>query len=93
MATRSYESGTIKVVWLEKDADKIYSKMFDTPAEAEKFGKTKKNYVIFSLIDQQNMEEFSWKLLPYGNHQLYIKLIGGYLKHKATALKILEKFF
>lgn len=71
----SYESGKIKVVWLADDPNKIYSKMFETIESAEKFAKGKKYYLIFALETQHNMEEFSWKLLPYGRHKIYFWLV------------------
>lgn len=75
MVKADYEKGTIKVVWVERDPEKIYSKMFNEEHEAEQFGETKDDYVIFALESQKGMEEFSWKLLPYGRHKLYTRLI------------------
>ena len=75
MVKTNYEKGTIKVVWVERDPEKIYSKMFNEELEAEQFGKTKEDYVIFALESQKGMEEFSWKILPYGRHKLYTKLV------------------
>ena len=40
------EKGTIKVVWLSRNRKKIFSKMFESKNEAEKFGKRKKNYYL-----------------------------------------------
>ncbi len=78
MAKADYEKGTIKVVWVEKDIDSIYSKMFDDIHKAEEFGKEKKNYIIFALVRQKKMAEFSWKLLPYGKHRLYKLILNTY---------------
>lgn len=83
-ATPEYEEGTIKVVWIQHDPLHIYSKMFDDIAEADKFGRTKGDYVIFSLVKQAKMEEFAWKLLPYGNYRLYTSVVGGYKKSKES---------
>lgn len=75
MADGSYEKGKVKVVWVEDNPDKIYSKMFDNEEEADKFGSGKNDYVIFSLEKQSHMEEFEWKILPYGRYKLYQRLI------------------
>lgn len=86
MTTRLYEKGTIKVVWLEDEADKIYSKMFDRVNEADEFTKDKRDYLIFSLIKHKNMEEFSWELLPFGKHKLYKILFRVYRWWKSYSL-------
>ena len=78
MFSNIYEKGTIKVVWLEKDLLKIYSRMFEDEKEAEKFGKAKKDYVIYRLLIQKNMKDFSWELLPYGKYKLYKLLFSLY---------------
>ncbi|MBI4035751.1 hypothetical protein HY383_02290 [Candidatus Daviesbacteria bacterium] len=72
-----YGKGKIKVVWIEYDPKKIYSKMFDGKKEAEEFAKEKKAYLVFSLEKQSNMEKFTWKLLPYGKYKTYLGLIRG----------------
>lgn len=92
MATTTYEKGTIKVVWIEHDPDEIYSKMFEDELDAERFAKKKGDYIIFSLVTQKNMEEFSWKILPYGKHKLYKKLIHNYQKYRGSILEKLLKF-
>lgn len=70
-----FEKGKIKVVWIESDPGKIYSKMFDVKKEAQEFAKAKgENYLIFALIKQSRMEEFSWRLLPYGRYKFYLRL-------------------
>lgn len=75
MTNSTYEKGKIKVVWIEDNPEKIYSKMFNSEAEAKKFSAEKKDFVVFALEKQTNMEEFSWKLLPYGRYKLYLRLI------------------
>jgi hypothetical protein len=63
--------GLIKVVWIEKDLDEIYSRMFDDEKAAERFGRTKKDFVVFRLLWQRNLKEFGWVILPYGKQRLY----------------------
>ena len=75
---KAYEKGQIKVVWIDDDPEKIYSKMFDTEEKAQKFAGQKKDFVIFSLETQTNMDEFSWKILPYGKYRVYLNLVKGY---------------
>lgn len=82
MSLEAYSEGTIKVVWIVEGKNEIYSKMFKTEEEAEAFAREKKDYLIFSLLEQEHMKEFTWKLLPYGNYDLYQKLISLYHKHK-----------
>lgn len=92
MSPPIYEKGTIKVVWIEQDPERIYSKMFEDEKIADKFAKSKKDYIIFALVKQENMEEFEWVLLPYGHHDLYKKLLRYYQKHKhniGTLLRLL----
>jgi hypothetical protein len=78
MTSKIYEKGTIKVVWLEKDPLKIYSRMFEDERSAVKFGKVKKDYVIYKLLEQKNMKDFSWELLPYGKYKVYKLLFRVY---------------
>jgi len=75
---KPYERGQIKVVWIEEDNLKIYSKMFNDVKQAKKFAGSKKDYVIFALIHQKNMEEFTWKLLPYGKYKIYLRILEFY---------------
>lgn len=75
MASTVYEKGKIKVVWIEDNPLKIYSKMFDKEKDAKDFGQKKKDYLIFALERQENMQEFSWKLLPYGKYRIYLNLV------------------
>ena len=91
MATPAYEKGTIKVVWVEDNIHEIHSKMFDDEKEAAEFAKNKEEYIIFSLLKQKNMEDFSWRILPYGNHKIYLILLRNYHRYKGNLLKILKK--
>lgn len=93
MANTPYERGKIKVVWIEDDPEKIYSKMFDTEKKAKKFAKGKKDCLVFILENQSNMEEFSWKLLPYGRYKLYLRLIGSLHTRKINILKKIKNAF
>ncbi len=90
MSIEAYSKGTIKVVWITDSSDEIHSHMFETETEADAFGKTKGTFLIFSLIKQEKMQTFSWKLLPYGQYELYHKLMTLYFKHKdnQTLLKL-----
>ncbi len=89
--TIQYEKGTIKVVWVEDAIHEIQSKMFEDEKEAAQFAKYKKDYIIFSLIKQKNMETFSWKILPYGNYKIYLMLLRMYYRFRGNLLKILKK--
>lgn len=75
--TRVYKKGTIKVVWIT-DGKEIFSKMFDNERSAVNFSKDLKDFLIFELLERKQMEEFTWKLLPYGRHDLYLKLLKLY---------------
>src|SRR3989344_5353940 len=75
--TKSIEKGTVKVVWVT-NTDKIHSKMFDNAKTAEKFAEEKKDYLVFKLIKQKNMEEFTWKILPLGRYPIYKTLFSLY---------------
>lgn len=79
VSTRSYERGLIKVVWIDNN-EFIYSKMFDDEKPAEKFAKDKKDYLIFKLVRQNDMEDFTWKLLKYGRYDVYKFLFNQYKK-------------
>lgn len=80
--SRDIEQGTIKIAWLEDNPEHMGSKMFDSVEDAEAFviQTNKKDYLIFQLIEQKDMEEFSWELLPYGRFSLFKKLFGIYKK-------------
>lgn len=78
MKPRLYEKGTIKMVWIDEDPGKIYSKMFSDEKKAYQFSRGLKDYLIFSLIEHKDMEEFSWELLPYGRHKIYNTLFRLY---------------
>lgn len=85
-----YEKGTIKVVWMEDDINRIYSKMFDDVKEAKRFAQDKNDYLIFALIKQENMEEFEWELVPVGRYGLYSKLLTYYKRHKGSIDNIVK---
>lgn len=53
------EKGTVKVVWITRNTRKIYSRMFDSVKEAEKFGKTKKDYIISRLLWHKDFRTFA----------------------------------
>lgn len=89
---KPYERGTIKVVWLDKDPERIYSKMFDSVEEATVFTKDLKDFIVFSLVSQEGMETFEWKLLPFGQHSLYIKAVRIYQNNKEHLLKLIKTF-
>ena len=74
------EKGTIKVVWVTKNVKQIHSRMFESIPEADKFGRTKKDYIMFKLIKHSGMKTFSWTLLPYGKHRLYTSALKLYRK-------------
>ena len=74
------ERGTIKVVWLAKNSKRIRSMMFEDLKEADKFGKTKRDYLIFKLIKHNKMRSFEWEVLPYGNYKQYLSLVRNYQK-------------
>lgn len=90
MTIRDFEKDTIKVVWIEDDPGKIYSRMFDNETEAEAFAKDKKDYLIFTLITQKNMEDFSWELLPYGRHKIYRTLFRLYRGRMALFKRLID---
>jgi hypothetical protein len=75
--SNQYEKGKVKVVWIEDDPEKIYSRMFDEKKEALKFTQNIEHFIMFSLETQENMEEFEWKLLPYGHYRMYLSLVKG----------------
>lgn len=86
------EKGTIKVVWITKDAKKIYSKMFDSINEAEKFGRKKKDYIISRLLWQKRYKIYAWEILPYGNYKLYQAALKFYFRHRGKKAFI-ERLF
>ena len=65
--------------------------MFESEAEAENYAQPKKDYLIFKLIKQKDMNEFSWEILPYGRYSIYKKLAMKYKKFKLGFLKLLLK--
>lgn len=80
-----YEKGTIKVVWIT-DGKLIFAHMFEEEAEAVKFAEGKEDYLIFRLVKEEQMREFTWELLPYGRYHLYQEL----LKRRNQVLGLLE---
>ena len=76
------EKGTIKVVWITKNANRIYSKMFDDIKSAEKFGRTRKDYIMFRLLWNKNYKTFGWTILPYGKYKTYTGALNLYNKYK-----------
>ena len=87
------EKGMIKVVWLSKNSNRINSIMFDDIKKAEKFGKSKKDYLIFRLLKNKNMKEFEWEILPYGNYYEYIGIVKSYQKYGKKFHRFIENFF
>ncbi len=88
MKEKIFEKGTIKVVWIEKDPKRIYSKMFESVKDAEKFAKEKQDYIVFKLIRQKNLEEFEWEIMPLGKYKLYETLLKNYNKHRTKILAL-----
>ena len=84
------EKGNYKVVWVSKDTKKTYSKMFENVEHAKVYGKWKKDYLIFRLVNQKNHKEYTWILMPYGNHKLYEMALKFYTKHKGKRA-VIEK--
>lgn len=80
------ERGTIKVVWIAKNRKRIHSKMFENIKQADGFGKIKKDYIIFRLIKEKDMNEFEWEILPYGKYKAYNVILDLYAKGKIFGL-------
>jgi|LakMenE01Jun11ns_1017448.scaffolds.fasta_scaffold9957224_4 hypothetical protein len=67
-----YPLGTLKVAWIEKDPEYMSSDMFG-PNDLKKavaFGEEVGDYFIMQLISQTK-DRYRWKVLPYGNYNLY----------------------
>lgn len=79
------ERGTIKVVWIPKNKSRICSKMFKDAKDADKFGKTKKDYIIFRMIKHKGVE-YEWEILSYGEYKLYKDLLKVYSRGKLSKL-------
>jgi len=92
MTGEGYEAGKIKVVWIETDPKKIYSKMFDEIEQALAFTKSKTDYLVFKLDRQEKMEKFEWSILPYGRYQEYDMAIKLYQKFGTGVIKALGQF-
>ena len=88
MKEKLFEKGIIKVVWVEKDPKRVYSKMFEGVKDAEKFAKEKPDYIVFKLIRQKNLEEFEWEIMPLGKYKLYETLLKNYNKHRTKILAL-----
>jgi len=86
------EKGTIKVVWITKNTKRIYSKMFDSVKEAEKFGRKKKDYIISRLLWQKRYKTYAWEILPHGNYKLYLMALRFYQRHKGKKAFIKRLF-
>lgn len=69
------EKGIIKVVWIGRNPDRIFSKMFESLKDAQKFTKKKRNFLIFKLLKEKKMMQFEWKILPYGKAKIYLGLL------------------
>lgn len=80
------EKGTIKVVWVAKNKKRIHSKMFENIKQADKFGGTKGDYIIFKLVKHKGMDEFEWEILPYGKHKTYSLILNLYTEGKIFGL-------
>ena len=76
------EKGVIKVVWIKRDIKNIYSKMFDSIEPAQRFGESKKDYLVFKLLWHRKFKTYSWELLPYGGYKLYQSALKLYRRHK-----------
>ena len=85
-----YEKGTIKAVWIKDDSGRIYSKMFNQVEKARKFAEIKKDYIIFALVKQKNMQDFEWKILPYGKYRLYQLAIRLYRKYGSKIFNLFK---
>lgn len=80
------EKGTVKVVWISRGLNRIYSKMFDDAEDAKRFAAGKKDCLVFSLVWHRNYREYCWKLLPFGRHRLYTNALKIYRKKKLGRL-------
>ena len=60
--------------------------MFENIKRADKFGKTKGDYIIFKLIKEKDMNEFEWEILPYGKYKTYNLILNLYSKEKLLGL-------
>lgn len=91
MSKQIFEKGTVKVVWIEGDNDKVFfSKMFDNLSEAQTFAKTKEDCIVFKLLSQKDLREFSWEIIPSGKSKLLKKAIKIYLDNKNRIDQLLK---
>jgi hypothetical protein len=88
-----YEPGKVKVVWIGDRSDTIKSRMFETEEEADRFGQEKGDFIVFRLVQQEEMKTFTWEVLPYGQHRLYQKIVDFYKRHhdKEALFQLVEK--
>lgn len=71
-------------MWITKDTRKIFSKMFEDEKTAAAFGKKKKDFIVFRLLWHKHYKEYSWEILPYGEHKLYLTGLKFYKKHRKS---------
>lgn len=64
--------GTYKVAYLKpSESGVLYSRMFDKIEAALDFGHALKGRWMLFQKDGMNEADYSWKLLPYGDHKAY----------------------
>lgn len=86
MAKIPLERGTVKVVWLSDQINKVHSKMFDDLRSAQEFAKAKEDFLMFKLLTHKDYKDYSWEILPYGRYSLYKKAMELYKKYKGAFL-------
>jgi hypothetical protein len=72
-----YEVGTLKLTWISpEDYSILESKMFAKKdlSKALEEAKSKNKWMIFELIKTQN-DEYTWKLLPYGESERFVRIM------------------
>lgn len=74
------EEGIIKVAWIEEQDNILFSKMFDSLAEAKKFTKKKEHSLIFKLLRRKDLE-FKWELIDYGKAKDFFALVKIYREY------------
>jgi hypothetical protein len=66
-----YKIGTIKVAWINpNNYDELSSTMYSTLSDALDATKSKKDFMIMELIENQG-DFYKWKVLPYGDYRSY----------------------
>lgn len=64
--------GTYKIVYLKpSESSVVYSRMFDKVETALDFGHALKGKWVLTQKEGMNGVDYSWKLLPYGDHKSY----------------------